>query len=165
MRARPLLDRFMEKWTPDPSTGCWVWTAGLKSGGYASIGIGGGRRGVISGHQAAWLLFRGEIPRGLELDHLCRNTACVNPDHLEAVTHVENMRRGAVNGGALWKPKTHCSKRHPMTPENIGFYLGTRYCRQCSRDSSTASHRARQLAKGRVIVPRGPRKPPVRAEP
>jgi hypothetical protein len=73
----------------------------------------------------------GEIPEGLELDHLCRNTLCVNPDHLEPVTHAENIQRGHAARG----PVTHCRRRHEMTAENSYFdgRTGKRYCRSCQR--------------------------------
>ena len=72
------------------STGCWEWQ-GAKSGcGYGSVRIDGRTIGV---HRLAYSLFVGPIPEGLELDHLCRNIVCCNPEHLDAVTRAENMRR------------------------------------------------------------------------
>lgn len=73
---------------------CWLWTGTLiKNGwskGYASIRIG---RRVMRVHQYGYMLAKGKVTAGLEIDHLCRVHNCVNPDHLEAVTHLENMRR------------------------------------------------------------------------
>jgi hypothetical protein len=84
-------NRFWEK--VDRGAGCWIWTACLQSDGYGSFRLAGKTR---LAHVVAWEWSKGLVPDGLELDHLCRNRACVNPDHLEPVTHIENVRRGAL---------------------------------------------------------------------
>src|SRR5690554_1231498 len=76
---------------PDPETGCMEWTAS-KPRGYGNFGLNGQ---VLRAHRISYSLCVGPIPQGLEIDHLCRNRSCVRPDHLEAVTHSENMRRVA----------------------------------------------------------------------
>jgi len=70
---------------------CWEWTGCKDSGGYGQVGIKGKMKPA---HVISYNYFKGSIPKGLELDHLCRNKACVNPDHLEPVTHQENVKRG-----------------------------------------------------------------------
>lgn len=76
----------------DVETGCWEWQANLIGTGYGQFRHCG-RSKLAHRHEYEWRY--GPIPYGLELDHLCRNKRCVNPDHLEAVTHTENMQRWA----------------------------------------------------------------------
>lgn len=75
----------------NPSTGCWIWQRGKSSTGYGMVNHGGR---VVGAHRMYYELLVGPIPNGLEIDHLCRVRACVNPDHMEPVTRAENVRRG-----------------------------------------------------------------------
>jgi hypothetical protein len=91
-RTRPE-QRFWRHVVRDPDTECWEWTAARKNGGYGSFAIG---KGNVYAHRFAYEMLVGPIPEGLELDHLCRNRGCVNPDHLEPVTRQVNVLRGLV---------------------------------------------------------------------
>lgn len=76
----------------DPDTGCWNWIGDKDALGYGRLRERGSKRRLLA-HRVSWESVNGRVPEGLELDHLCRNPPCVNPDHLEAVTHLVNMRR------------------------------------------------------------------------
>lgn len=122
-KERELEERFWSK--VNKTDGCWLWTANVGIGGrYGSFSVKGKDKPA---HRVAYELVRGPIPDGLELDHLCSNTICVNPDHLEPVTHVENMRRGNGWAGENAR-KTHCA-RHGNPLVRIGLRRGCRECR------------------------------------
>lgn len=115
-KARSLLDRFMDKVSPEPNTGCWLWIGALSLCGYSRIGLGGHQGGMRPGHRIAWLLFRGEIPDGFEVAHKCDVRICVNPQHLWLATHADNMadmiRKGRHRAGSAFGDRNG-SRTHP----------------------------------------------------
>ena len=123
------LDLFWEKVSPEPNSGCWLWTAYIDHDGYGRFLHS---RGTLA-HRFSYLTFVGEIPSHLEIDHLCRVHCCVNPDHLEAVTHGDNMRRGR------WGKKSHCPQGHELneaTTYKYGVNGKHRSCIICRREAS-----------------------------
>ena len=121
-----------------------MWTGAKNTKGYGNVGIEGKVRSV---HRVAYEEIMGPIPAGLELDHLCRNRACYNPEHLEPVTHTENMRRGRVFD--YQRNKTHCPQGHLYSGSNLivqyqkkGYI--NRVCRTCHRATDRASKARRK---------------------
>lgn len=115
----------------DPS-GCLLWVGSRTHLGYGSFKF---NDRTACAHRVAWMLARGPIPVDLEVDHLCRNRACVNVEHMELVSHAVNMHRGNAPAG-LNKRKTHCLRGHAFDAENTRIEtqkngLERRQCRAC----------------------------------
>lgn len=119
------------------------WSKVDRSDDPTEFWVGGGMRKLA--HRYVYELEVGPIPEGLEIDHLCRVRNCVNPAHLEAVTHAENIRRGTQ--GEWSKAKTHCPSDHPYNAANTVLNSrGTRVCRIC-RSATMRRYRLRHQEK------------------
>jgi hypothetical protein len=90
---------------------CLVWTAPLDKDGYGSFYL---RRRNRRAHRVAWYDMHGEIPDGMVINHICRNRACVNTQHLQVVTIRENVLKDSTTISAINARKTHCRKGHPF---------------------------------------------------
>lgn len=109
------------------SNGCWVWLLSKNKQGYGKLSI---KDQPVRAHRYYYEQYKGEIPTGLVVDHICRNTSCVNPDHLEAVTYKENVLRGDSPPSKNAK-KTHCKWGHAFVAENLVKGVGSRKCLAC----------------------------------
>ena len=127
------LDVRIKKFVAVSESGCWEWTGRRTNQGYGCIGVYvDGKQKFKLAHRVSYETFRGPIPDGLQLDHLCRVRYCVNPDHLEPVTGSENVQRSPLTLAHINAKKTHCVNGHEYTPENTGRDAkGYRYCRAC----------------------------------
>lgn len=129
---------------------CWVWTARVAKNGYGMWSVRrGGKQVTLLAHRVAWYLAHGENPpAGTELDHLCRNRRCVNPEHLEPVSRRENLIRGETFA-AVAVAKTECLRGHALAGYNLIVRPnGTRNCRTCHREATYASRRRKAAARG-----------------
>lgn len=136
VQPRPVMERLMENVVVN-ERGCWVFTGAKDPAGYGRIGLGGRGTGTGLTHRVTYEHHHGAVPEGLDLDHLCRNRACCNPEHLEPVTRLVNVNRGLRGKGY---GGTHCKRGHEYTPENTGHTKTQRYCRTCHRMADRAAY-------------------------
>lgn len=129
------IERLMAYTLPEPNSGCWLWIGGVfPRGGYGHFhAVIDGRKRSLRAHRVHWQLIKGEIPEGLELDHLCRVPCCVNPLHLEPVKSIENIRRALIARFGVAE-KTHCPLGHEYVESNIyRDPKGFKHCRACQK--------------------------------
>lgn len=129
--------RFYAKIGPEDEGGCWPWLA-APANKYGQFWV---QRQRPVAHRVSYQLFIGPIPDGLELDHLCRNTMCVNPSHLEPVDTRENQRRG-IGFVATNIVKTHCLYGHLFDEKNTRLLSGgrKRQCKQCRKETALRTY-------------------------
>lgn len=139
------MSEFMEHVRREPG-GCWLWTGALTKKGYGHFYFGNGE---VRAHRWIYEQLRGEIPDGLEIDHLCRNRACVNPDHLECVTHRENMLRSEAHHMVAYR-KRKCGRGHDVTGENR---LNNGRCRMCHYERNRRAYNLRKVADAKSKCP------------
>ncbi len=125
--------------------GCWEWQGAIDKDGYGFFTIGK----LMRAHRASYLLFKGELTKGLQIDHLCRNRPCVNPNHLEEVTAKTNTLRSPITTASINTKKTHCINGHSYSGDNLQIIktTGERRCRTCV-NTIKRRNRARRKALG-----------------
>jgi hypothetical protein len=111
----------------DPVSGCWLWKLALNRDGYGCAQFKG--RSYLA-HRMMYEMLVGPIPRGLQIDHLCRIARCVNPEHLEAVTARVNTFR-SESPSRYNAVKTECPRGHAYNTTNTYTFRGSRRCRTC----------------------------------
>lgn len=119
---------------------CWLWAKGINTAGYGQFHIKGLKPyRMVRAHIAVYEALVGPVPEGLELDHLCGIRSCINPDHLEPVTHQVNVQRGRAGAHTVLRnrAKTHCPRGHPYNKENTYYRPGNgdRGCKICRREA------------------------------
>lgn len=129
---------------PTLGTPCWIWQACTNGDGYGMF-MGGGRR-QEGAHRFSYKHFRGEIPKHLEVDHICNTPLCVNPNHLQLLTHKQNVMRGS-SPSAKYARRTHCSQGHSLDPASGNCRIekdGRRRCIACVKEQGRRYHRQKR---------------------
>lgn len=150
---KTIRERFDEKYTIEPNSGCWLWTRSLGMNGYGSISSGSGEK--LLAHRVSYELHIGELTDGAFVCHHCDNPPCVNPHHLFLGSPQDNMDdmwskgRGRTSARVLASKKiTHCPKGHPLSGENL--YVtpsGSRDCRMCIKRRGAESYARKKANK------------------
>jgi hypothetical protein len=148
-------ERFMSFVYFEPNTGCWLHAGspmGEEKNQYSGFHLRGKYR---KAHRVSYEHFNGKLVKGLVVDHRCRQTFCVNPDHLEQVTHRVNVKRGLIGDlRHLWdrpkkKPKSHCRNGHALTDDNVKVNMrGARECTICRRESANKYNEKKRIERG-----------------
>lgn len=136
-----MIDSFTAKFHVQPD-GCWAWAAQIDRYGYGRFKAGGI---YYYAHRYAYEHLRGAIPKGLQIDHLCRNRGCVNPEHLEAVTQRENILRGD-SLTTRRSAQQACKRGHLFDEANTYLWRTSRICRTCRSEQNRARYLARKAA-------------------
>jgi hypothetical protein len=139
-KPKPTAVRFWERVAYTFSReGCWPWLGTMHPHGYGRFNADGR---LHLAYRWAYEFSRGPVPDGMELDHLCRNRACCNPWHLEAVSHRENTLRGD-SFAARFARQTHCKRGHELSGDNLMPASGRRACKLCNRERAAEHYRKR----------------------
>lgn len=138
-RPRPPIDRLLAKATEVDD--CWLIEKGLSRNGYTQVSFGSDTK--LVGHRVSFEFFIGEIPAELEIDHLCLRRNCINPWHMDPVTHAENMRRQHEQ---LWVGRERCARGHVLAEAGVitrpqGRWT-VRICGDCYRENNRKDHAA-----------------------
>ena len=134
--SQKFIDKFWSKVDRKSNDECWEWLGSDNGHEYGRFYAGGGKDNPLTyyAHRYSYTLYYGEIPEGLEIDHLCKNRKCVNPLHLEAVTTKVNVLR-SDSLSAKRARQEFCIRGHPLFGDNLYEAGGKRMCKQCREDN------------------------------
>lgn len=144
-RGTPPRMPYLEAPCPNPTLigNCRIWQARKDRKGYGVVRADGKTR---KAHRYAWQLAKGPIPTGMVIDHLCRNRACINPDHLRVVTCRINAVENSLGNSALYIARTHCKNGHPFSEANTLIRTdGGRRCRICLKETNQRNWQCHKL--------------------
>lgn len=159
MTRSRIANKLLNSYEIDPDTGCWLYTGYLNADGYGQVFVDGKMERV---HRISHEIFKGAIPEGFEVDHTCHNAdpdclggatcphrRCFNPEHIESVEGLENIRRGkaGIKSGIALSAMTHCRKGHAFDEENTYLFMTrsgrpARHCRACRKEISKRRSKA-----------------------
>lgn len=147
MKAKPIEQRFWPKVDKQGPDDCWLWTAAKRGNSYGAFGITSAK--VIDAHRVSFAISQGidptQLGRETHVCHSCDNPLCVNPGHLFAGTHQDNMDDKREKDRGRYPFKTHCQRNHELAVTGVYSFNGSRRCRQCHIDRSTAWKRKKKM--------------------
>jgi hypothetical protein len=135
-----IIGRFYNKFTVSID-GCWIWNASKLKIGYGLFS--NEHRKTVTAHRWIYERTKGAIPPDLIIDHICRNPSCVNPDHLQAITQSNNIKRSLLVKAR--SARTHCKHGHEFTPENTRYVKGQRG-RRCATCAMISKGNSKQVS-------------------
>jgi hypothetical protein len=145
------------RWIPDhekflskivvTDAGCWEWQGGVQPNGYGRFSLSRPRR-TLYPHRWSYEHYVGPIPKGLQIDHLCRNRRCANPEHLEAVSPSVNTRRSPDHNSKKLAARTHCLHGHSLD-DAYRTKKGARVCRRCAHERYARRPKVTSIDQGR----------------
>ena len=130
MHSIEWLSAFWRYVLPEPNSGCWLWDGYISESGYGRFSPKW-KMAPFYAHRYSYEIYKGPIPAGMTIDHLCRVRCCVNPDHLEPVSYAENIRRGLLV--ELRAPRTHCKVGHELKDGDFYWRRSHKICLVCDR--------------------------------
>ena len=138
---KQLIERLLSKIDILPN-GCWQWMGSKDTRGYGRIRDFNSK--IVKAHRISYEYYCGDIPIGREIDHLCSNHSCINPEHLEAVSHRVNVLRG-VGIAANYAKRQTCSNGHLFSSNNTLIENGARRCKICRTEQLRRNYLNRRV--------------------
>ena len=133
------IQRFEKYISVEPNSGCWLWTGAWSKSGYGSFRV---ENKSQNAHRVAYKLYLGPLKNGMMIDHICRNRACVSPDHLRQVTPRQNILENSMSISAISAKRNCCKRGHVYVPGSFRITANKRVCKLCRESWPSETRKA-----------------------